>query len=83
MKVVLRKSGNCTILVLPPVVLKALRLRAGQTLTLATTGQGTLTLERGRRPSLAELIAACDSSAPPPADLELWDTAKPRGQEIF
>ena len=82
MDVVLRKYGNSTVAVLPPPVLKDLRLSAGQSMTLDTTEDGKIVLARKRKYVLADLIAQCDPKAPPPADLALWNAAKPVGQEV-
>ena len=83
MEVVLRKYGNSTVLALPPAVLKSLGLKAGQSMTLDSTPDGRITLAPKRRHSLASLLAQCDPKAPPPADLALWDTARPVGQEAW
>lgn len=83
MEVVLREHGNSTVAVLPPAVLKDLGLSAGQAMTLDTTDQGQIVLARKRKHVLADLIAQCDRKAPPPADLALWDAAKPKGQEVW
>jgi antitoxin ChpS len=83
MEVVLRKYGNSTVAVLPPAVLRDLGLSAGQHMTLATTEQGQIVLARKRKHVLADLIAQCDPKAPPPADLALWDSARPVGQEVW
>lgn len=83
MEVVLRKYGNSTVAVLPPAVLKELGLAAGQTMTLDTNEQGQIVLARKRKFVLADLIAQCDRKAPPPADLKLWDSAKPAGREVW
>ena len=83
MEVVLRKYGNSTVLAFPPGVLKALGLKAGQTMTLDTTGDGRLTLAPKRRHRLADLLAQCDAKAPPPADLALWEVARPVGNEVW
>ena len=83
MEVVLRKYGNSTVAVLPPAVLKDLGLSAGQAMTLNTTDQGEIVLARKSKYRLADLIAQCDRKAPPPADLALWDAAKPAGQEVW
>ena len=83
MEVVLRKYGNSTVAVLPPAVLKDLGIAAGQAMTLATTADGEIVLTRKRRYSLAEMIAQCDPKAPAPADLALWDAARPAGQEVW
>ena len=83
MEVVLRKYGNSTVAVLPPAVLKGLGLSAGQAMTLETTAQGEIVLARACKFVLADLIAQCDRTAPPPADLGLWDVARPVGQEAW
>ena len=83
MEVVLRKYGNSTVLALPPAVLKELGLKAGQAMTLDSTPDGRITLAPRRRHRLADLIAQCDLKAPPPADLTLWDNARPVGQEVW
>lgn len=83
MEVVLRKYGNSTVAVLPPAVLKDLGLSAGQAMTLGTTEQGEIVLARKRQFVLADLILQCDLTAKPPADLALWQTAKPAGQEVW
>lgn len=83
MEIILRKYGNSTVAVLPPAVLKDLGLSAGQQMTLSTTEEGQLVLTRKRRYVLADLIAQCDSKAPPPADLALWGTARPAGDEVW
>ena len=83
MEIVLRKYGNSTVAVLPPAVLKSLGLSAGQSMTLATTDDGHIVLAPRRRHSLAEMVAQCDPKAPPPADLGLWDAARPVGEEVW
>lgn len=83
MEVVLRKYGNSTVAVLPPAVLRDLGLVAGQVMTLNTTDQGSIVLARKKKYSLADLIAQCDPKAPVSADLDLWDSAKPAGQEVW
>jgi antitoxin ChpS len=83
MEVVLRKYGNSTVLVLPPAVLKNFGLKAGQAMTLDSTPDGRITLAPKRRHTLADLLAQCDPKAAPPADLALWDNARPVGQEVW
>jgi antitoxin ChpS len=52
-------------------------------MTLGTTERGEIVLAPKRKYVLADLIAQCDPKAPPPADLALWDVAKPTDQEVW
>lgn len=83
MEVILRKYGNSTVAVLPPPVLRDLGLAAGQAMTLKTSPDGKIVLTRKSKYTLAELIGQCDRHAAPPADLRLWDTARPAGNEVW
>ncbi len=83
MEIVLRKYGNSTVAVLPPAVLKDLRLSVGQTMALSTKADSQIILTRKRKYVLADLIAQCNLKAPPPADLGLWNAARPIGQEVW
>ena len=83
MEVVLKKMGNSTALVVPPPVLKDLGIGVGQHLTLDTTPDGRIVLTPKRKYILADMIAQCDPKARPPADLGLWDVARPAGQEVW
>jgi antitoxin ChpS len=83
MEVALKKMGNSTAVVIPPPVLKDLGISAGQQLTLSTTPDGKIVLTPKRKYVLADMIAQCDLKAPPPADLTLWDVARPVGGEVL
>lgn len=82
MNVVLRKYGNSTVVVIPPGVLRDLRIKEGHSMTLSTT-DGAMTLVPRRRYSLDELLAQCDTKAAPPADMALWESTRPVGQEAW
>jgi antitoxin ChpS len=82
MEVVLKRMGNSTALVIPPPVLKDLGIGVGQHMTLDTAG-GKIVLTPKRKYVLADLVAQCDRKAPPPADLVLWDVARPAGGEVL
>ena len=82
MEVTLRKYGNSMVAVLPPAVVRDLRLNVGQAMTLdAHDGQIVLTPKRSF--TLAAMLAQCDPTAPPPADMALWEGAAPVGQEVW
>jgi|TARA_R110000851_G_scaffold11633_1_gene40695 antitoxin ChpS len=83
MEVVLRRYGNSTVAVLPPAVLRDLGISAGQHMSLQTTEDGRIVLSRKRKYALAEMVAQCDLEAAPPADLALWDAARPAGEEVW
>lgn len=82
-EVILRKFGNSTGAVFPPSVLKDLGLKAGLAMTMDTTADGGITLSPKRKYNLSALIAQCNPKASPPADMALWDAARPVGQEVL
>ena len=83
MEIVLRKYGNSTVLAFPPAVLKDLGLKAGQAMTMNAKPDGSITLVPKRKYSLNQLLAQCDSKAPPPRDMALWEHSRPVGQEVW
>lgn len=83
MEVVLKKMGNSTALVMPPPVLKDLGIKVGHHLTMDTTADGRIVLTPKRKFVLASMIAECDLKAAPPADLDLWESSGPVGQEVL
>jgi antitoxin ChpS len=52
-------------------------------MTLVSTPDDRITLAPKRRYTLAGLLAQCDLKVAPPADLALWDKARPVGQEAW
>ena len=82
MEVVLRKYGNSTVAVLPPSVLRDLRLNAGQAMSLDAQ-DGKIVLTPKRSYTLTEMLKQCDPKAAPPADMALWEAARPAGQEVW
>lgn len=83
MEVALKRMGNSTAVVIPPPVLKDLGIGVGQIMTLETTADGKVVLAPKPKFVLADMIAQCDIKAPPPADLALWDVARPIGGEVL
>lgn len=75
--------GNSTALFMPPPVLKDLGISVGQHLTLDTTADGRIVLTPKRKYTLVDMISQCDLSAAAPADLALWEAARPVGQEVW
>ena len=82
MEVTLRKYGNSMVAVLPPAVVRDLRLNVGQAMTL-DAHEGQIVLTPKRTFTLASMLAQCDPTAPPPADMALWEGAAPVGQEVW
>jgi antitoxin ChpS len=83
MELTLRKYGNSTALSFPPSVLRDLGLKVGQSLSLTKTPEGLITLIPKRKFTLIELISQCDLKAAPPADMAVWEAARPVGQEVW
>jgi antitoxin ChpS len=79
----IRKLGNSAGIILPSALLRSLQLSVGSSLTAEQVkGKLILTPAAKSRYSLTELMAQCDSKAPPPADMETWVGMNAVGKEI-
>lgn len=79
----INKWGNSAAVRLPADVMKLARLRLGEGVVFEATSAGLLIKSAGRRaiPSLAEMLAACDASAPRSAESEAWINGAAVGRE--
>jgi antitoxin ChpS len=80
----LRKVGGSVMMVVPPVILERLRLRAGSTVEIETDGD-RLIVEPQRKPryTLEELLAQCDPDAPFSEGDRAWFDGPPVGRELL
>ena len=80
----LRKVGGSIMLIVPPVFLEQLHLKAGTTVGVSVSG-GHLMIDPKPRPhyTLAELLAASDYSQPQPAEEREWVDAPAAGSELI
>jgi antitoxin ChpS len=77
----LRPVGGSTVLAIPPALLAQLGLSARSVVTLRVEN-GALVIEPSRaRPTLDELLAQCDASAPLSAEDHAWVNDRPTGRE--
>lgn len=74
---------NTTALILPSTAPHNLVLTTGHALIPGATPDRRIALPSQRKYTLAEMIARCDLSAPPPADMAEWDNMKPEGGEVW
>ena len=72
MNVALRKYGNSTVIVLPPMVLKELGLSTGSMMSLTVNPDKSITLKSARC-KLDDLISACNFALASPADITPWE----------
>ena len=81
---VLRKVGGSVMLALPPALLEVADMAAGQQVAVSVEN-GRIMVEPRQRPryTLAELLAQCDPSAPPPEGDREWLEAPPVGRELL
>ncbi|MGL4726459.1 MAG: AbrB/MazE/SpoVT family DNA-binding domain-containing protein [Scandinavium sp.] len=84
MKIVIKKWGNSTGMVIPGVVVKALGLVPGQSMEAEVkNNQLILTPVARKRYTLEELLAQCDLDAPKRSEEEVWGKDKPTGNEVW
>jgi len=83
MELSVQKWGNSAAVRLPTELLRMLKVALGDKLTVNVQPDGVLL--KAKRPSfsLDDLVAQCDRTAPEPADLAAWSSAKPVGREVW
>jgi antitoxin ChpS len=80
----LRKVGGSVMLVIPPVLLNLLHLKADATVAVDVE-DGRLIVDPKPHPryTLEELLAKCDYSAPMPPEDREWLDMPPVGRELL
>lgn len=84
MELTLIRFGNSVGLTIPRAMCEHLGLRAGQAVDAQErSGKLVIAPKAGRKYRLADMLAACDATAPLPQDLADWDNAAPVGNELL
>jgi antitoxin ChpS len=83
----LRKVGGSVMVVVPPVVLDQLQLKAGATVELVVEGEHLIVKPKPKpRYTMDELLAKCDFSQPVPQEVSdedrIWLNLPPVGREL-
>lgn len=79
----LRKVGGSVMLAVPPAILNALNLRAGERIAVTVEGNRLVIEPARRRYTLAELLAQCKSSRKHTAEDRQWLDAAAVGRELL
>lgn len=83
MELAIQKWGNSAAVRLPATVLDQLGVGLGDRLSAVMQPDGLVLKPARKSYALADLMAQCDLTAPPPAGLAEWTDAKPVGQEVW
>jgi antitoxin ChpS len=81
MRIIIKKWGNSTGMVIPGVVVKALGLTVGQSMEAEMKNNQLILTPVSKKYSLDELLAQCDPSAPDISESEIWGEDNPQGGE--
>lgn len=82
MKLNIQKWGNSAAVRLPASMLAQLGVRVGDSFEVDVSKDAATLRVAKPKYKLADLIAQCDPSAAPPADLAAWENAAPVGREV-
>lgn len=84
MRIIIKKWGNSTGMVIPGVVVKALDLKVGQSMEAEViNNQLILTPVARKRYTLEELLAQGDNNAPKISEEDIWGSDNPTGHEVW
>jgi antitoxin ChpS len=85
MKTSIRKIGNSAGAILPAPLLKKLRLRLGDDISIREEGMRIVIepAKTRRKYKLQDLVAQCSPNAPLANDLHAWENAPLAGEEMI
>lgn len=83
MRIIIKKWGNSSGMVIPNVVMKELNLRPGQSVEAQVSNNQLILTPISRRYSLDELLAQCDMNATELSEQDVWGKSTPAGDEIW
>ena len=80
----LRRVGGSVMLAVPPAILEMLQMESGSAVSM-TVESGRLVIEpsAGKKYTLQELLAQCDTSAPISGEDRAWTTSTAAGGELI
>ncbi|HCN9138708.1 TPA: type II toxin-antitoxin system ChpS family antitoxin [Escherichia coli] len=83
MRIIIKRWGNSSGMVIPNVVMKELNLRPGQSVEAQVSNNQLILTPISRRYSLDELLAQCDMNATELSEQDVWGKSTPAGDEIW
>ncbi|EFI4199350.1 type II toxin-antitoxin system ChpS family antitoxin [Escherichia coli] len=83
MRIIIKRWGNSSGMVIPNVVMKELNLRPGQSVEAQVSNNQLILTPISRRYSLDELLAQCDMNAAELSEQDVWGKSTPAGDEIW
>lgn len=81
----LRKVGGSAMIAIPPSIINMLNLHIGENVSLELNGSHAIVIKplQRKKPTLNDLLAQCDATAPLPAVDTQWDALLPTGNELI
>ncbi len=81
----LRKVGGSTMIAIPPTLVNMLNLHIGENVSLELNSNNAIVIKplQRKKPSLSDLLAQCDATAPMPEADAQWDAVRPVGNELL
>ena len=81
----LRKVGGSAMIAIPPSIINMLNLHIGENVSLELNSSNAIVIKplQRKKPTLNDLLAQCDASAPMPAADGEWDALRSVGNELL
>lgn len=83
MELSIQKWGNSAAVRLPTELLRQLKVALGDKLSVDVRPEGVMLKPKRHSYALNDLVAQCDTNAPMPEDLAVWNQMHPVGREAW